>query len=294
MEKNKFKDEVLPQSCGLVSVHISGKEMDISEGYNLKYLVDCLHSFERLSEKTYLYLVNKDKFGKREANDFGIYIKNIRKGSFKADLWINFQTYLLPLIPFIGEHGDIIWNCMLNTFDYLKTISEAKQQGKIVTIENVGDRTQVIVGDNNVVNIYPNYVPELSSKLSKEFAEIAKNMDGNIDSVSFTHQTDGNLVINGENKDLFKEKEFLLSEEEIILGSITVLNSHNNTGKIDVLKGDIPKGEYKFEVQKDIRYPEYLASSMKKEVQYRCYVKMKYDPSTMKETISGLRIIAKL
>ena len=45
---------------------------------------------------------------------------------------------------------------------------------------------------------------------------------------------------------------------------------------------------------KQIRFPEYLSSAMRKKLKYRCYCKISFDPSTLKEQIIGIRIIEKL
>lgn len=281
---------------GKVTIHISGEAMDAQEGYDLKYLINALENFEKLSEKTYLYLISKDRLSKKDKENFGVYINEFRHGSFKADLWIKFETYVLPLIPVIGEHGGIIWNCILNSFNFFKDFSEAKQQGKIVTVESISDEAILVIGDNNNVTInktYPSYVTELAPKLAPQFVEMSKAVDGNVEKLAFAHGDEG-ISLNESDKELFETKEYLSPTEMIVTGTITVLNSHKNTGKIQITKGDLPLGEYRFDVQKDIRYPEYLASSMRKELSYRCYVKIKFDPSKVEEKIIGIRLIEKL
>lgn len=134
----------------------------------------------------------------------------------------------------------------------------------------------------------------MTQKLSKEFVEIAKTVDGKVESLSFSNSSDTKMTIDETNSNLFKEKVYLTLDEEIVTGSVTVLNTHNNTGKIYISKGSIPEGEYKFDVQKEIRYHEYLASAIRTDNEYSCYVKMKFDPVKMEDEIVGIRIIKKL
>lgn len=69
-----------------IALHISGEAMDDDKGYELKYLIKSLQSFEKISEKTYLFLINESRMTAENANDFKVYISDIRPGSFKADV----------------------------------------------------------------------------------------------------------------------------------------------------------------------------------------------------------------
>ena len=49
-----------------VTIRISGKAMNETNGYELKYLIKSLDSFSKLSEKTYLHMISKDRLKKNE------------------------------------------------------------------------------------------------------------------------------------------------------------------------------------------------------------------------------------
>ncbi len=80
------------------------------------------------------------------------------------------NSYALPLL----EHGQTIWGAITTVYDFIKTISSAKEEGKSVSIENVGDGSIAVavsdsssVGDITINNyLYPEYVRELSPKLA--------------------------------------------------------------------------------------------------------------------------------
>ncbi|HEP4726872.1 TPA: hypothetical protein VCU76_001294 [Streptococcus pyogenes] len=282
-----------------IALHISGEAMDDDKGYELKYLIKSLQSFEKISEKTYLFLINESRMTAENANDFKVYISDIRPGSFKADVILFCKTYILPLVPIVGDHGDLVWECILNSFDFLKKVSAAKKEGKSVHIENNGDKAIVIVNNGNNVTInnyeYPSYVPELGSHLAPHFAELAKVINPKIESVNFGSDV-GDLTIDSNNADLFKKRSYLTEENFEIVGEITVLNSHSYTGKIKISDNQsFDEGEYSFEVAKDLRFPEFLQSGVLHKVSYICCKKIVFDPtSPLSEKIVGVKILEKL
>ncbi|MFL0312257.1 hypothetical protein ACJI92_02305 [Streptococcus pyogenes] len=282
-----------------IALHISGEAMDDDKGYELKYLIKSLQSFEKISEKTYLFLINESRMTAENANDFKVYISDIRPGSFKADVILFCKTYILPLVPIVGDHGDLVWECILNSFDFLKKVSAAKKEGKSVHIENNGDKAIVIVNNGNNVTInnyeYPSYVPELGSHLAPHFAELAKVINPKIESVNFGSDV-GDLTLDSNNADLFKKRSYLTEENFEIVGEITVLNSHSYTGKIKISDNQsFDEGEYSFEVAKDLRFPEFLQSGVLHKVSYICCKKIVFDPtSPLSEKIVGVKILEKL
>lgn len=282
-----------------IALHISGEAMDDKKGYELKYLVKSLQNFEKLSQKTYLFLTNKNRMTIENSEDFKVYITNIKPGSFKADVILFCQTYILPLVPFVGEHGDLIWECILNSFDFLKKISEARNEGKSVHIENNGDKSIIVVNNGNDVTInyheYPNYVPELGERLAPCFVELAKLIDSKVESVNFSSDL-GELALDSGNASLFKKRSYFTEETFEIVGEITVLNSHSYTGKIMISESQsFVDGEYSFEVTKELCYPEFLQSGVLHKVDYICCKKIVFDPtSPLSEKIVGVKILQKL
>lgn len=282
-----------------IALHISGEAMDDDKGYELKYLIKSLQSFEKISEKTYLFLINESRMTAENANDFKVYISDIRPGSFKADVILFCQTYILPLVPIVGDHGDLIWECILNSFDFLKKVSAAKKEGKSVHIENNGDKAIVFVNNGNDVTInnyeYPSYVSELGEHLAPHFTELAKVINPKIESVNFGSDV-GDLTLDSNNADLFKKRSYLTEENFEIVGEITVLNSHSYTGKIKISDNQsFDEGEYSFEVAKDLRFPEFLQSGVLHKVSYICCKKIVFDPtSPLSEKIVGVKILEKL
>lgn len=282
-----------------IALHISGEAMDDDKGYELKYLIKSLQSFEKISEKTYLFLINESRMTAENANDFKVYISDIRPGSFKADVILFCQTYILPLVPIVGDHGDLIWECILNSFDFLKKVSAAKKEGKTVHIENNGDKAIVFVNNGNDVTInnyeYPGYVSELGEHLAPHFTELAKVINPKIESVNFGSDV-GDLTLDSNNADLFKKRSYLTEENFEIVGEITVLNSHSYTGKIKISDNQsFDEGEYSFEVAKDLRFPEFLQSGVLHKVSYICCKKIVFDPtSPLSEKIVGVKILEKL
>ncbi|KKC20859.1 hypothetical protein WH14_00520 [Streptococcus dysgalactiae subsp. equisimilis] len=244
-------------------------------------------------------MINESRMTAENANDFKVYISDIRPGSFKADVILFCQTYILPLVPIVGDHGDLIWECILNSFDFLKKVSAAKKEGKTVHIENNGDKAIVIVNNGNDVTInnyeYPGYVSELGEHLAPHFTELAKVINPKIESVNFGSDV-GDLTLDSNNADLFKKRSYLTEENFEIVGEITVLNSHSYTGKIKISDNQsFDEGEYSFEVAKDLRFPEFLQSGVLHKVSYICCKKIVFDPtSPLSEKIVGVKILEKL
>ncbi|MTB64094.1 hypothetical protein GGG87_03635 [Streptococcus sp. zg-86] len=282
-----------------ITLHISGEAMDDEKGYELKYLIKSLQNFEKLSQKTYLFLTNQNRMTTENSEDFRVYIADIRPGSFQADVILFCQTYILPLVPMVGDHGDLVWECILNSFDFLKRVSAAKREGKSVQIENNGDKAVVVVNNGNDVTVnyyeYPNYVPELGKQLAPNFAELAKVINPKVETVNFASDL-GELTLDSENANLFKKRSYLTEETFEIVGEITVLNSHSYTGKIKISDNQsFDEDEYNFEVAKDLRYPEFLQSGVLHKVSYICCKKIVFDPtSPLREKIVGVKILEKL
>ena len=282
-----------------ITLHISGEAMDDKKGYELKYIIKSLQNFEKISQKTYLFLTNQNRMTIENAEDFKVYITNIRPGSFKADVILFCQTYILPLVPIVGDHGDLVWECILNSFDFLKRVSAAKKEGKSVNIENNGDKAIVIVNNGNDVTInhyeYPNYVPELGQQLAPYFTDLATVVNSKVETVNFGSDM-GELTLDSNNANLFKKRSYLTEETFEISGEITVLNSHSYTGKIKISDNQFfDDGEYNFEVAKGLRYPEFLQSGVLHRVGYVCCKKIVFDPtSPLSEKIIGVKILEKL
>lgn len=103
-------------------------------------------------------------------------------------------------------------------YDFIKTISSAKEEGKSVSIENVGDGSIAVavsdsssVGDITINNyLYPEYVRELSPKLAPSFSKLVHSIDENIDEISFNSSDGRGFKVSEKDIKIFDKKNFFL------------------------------------------------------------------------------------
>lgn len=280
-----------------ITIHIMGTAMDSEKGYELSYLIKSLQKFEKISQKTYLYLTSQNRMTEKANDDFKLYINDIRPGSFKADIVVFCQNYILPLVPIVTEHRDIIWECVLKSFEFLKSIAKAKKEGKTVQIENQGNNVIVNTGDGVTIDqfVYPNFIPELAERLAKPFSEMAGIVDGDVEGVAFESKT-GDIILDIESSKYFKKHTYLTEKSFEIIGEMTVINSNNYKGKIKISDSeDFKDDEYSFELSNDLKYSEFLQSGFLREAKYRCSKKVIFDPTDpLGEKIVAVRILEKI
>lgn len=285
-----------------LTLKISGEAMDIDGGFELNYLTDTLESIEKLIEKTYLYSYGKNRMNDEDRENLKIILKNPIEGSFIADIAIQVRDLTLPLTPFIAENGSAIWIAIKSTYQYLKTVIDAKKRGEIPMIENSGDDTIIVLipGDNNnvTINEYPEYVVQLAERLSPEFENLTKNIENNkIDYIDVTddEDEDGSIRFDEEDKERFKVSMVNTEETFELKGQIITANSNTYTGKIDIYDNDyeIEPGEYSFTVDKKLSNRTFFKEKYLIIENYICQLRLRVDLSRgLENEINNIHIVS--
>lgn len=265
---------------------ISGTSMESKEGYELSYILESLSGFEKLVEKTYLFIEHKNRMNKEDKENLVLRIKKFEHGSFKAELLVQIKNNAIPLFILAADNSPYIWSMIKNSYNYIKNIVTIRANGDELVVTRAGDGNIEVktIGDNNqvTVNVYPQYVEPLSKELSVPLTKISKNIDGEkIESIGFYSGDGGDLYLTSEDRELFKSRT-LLDEQNIILdGEITVSNANSYSGKIKIFENDfdVPIGEYPFDMEKSVRNRNFLQDNYLRSRRFKCQRKVKIDPS---------------
>lgn len=269
-----------------IDLIISGAAMESEDGYELSYILESLSGFEKLVEKTYLFIEHKTRMNEEDKENLTMRIKNFEHGSFRAELIVQIRNNAIPLFIAAADNSPYIWSMIKNSFNYIKNLVTIRSKGDEPEMTRTGDGNIEVknIGNNNevTINVYPSYVETLSKDLSVPFTEIAKNVDGeNIESIGFSSGENEELNFTLEDRELFKSRT-LLDEQEVILdGEITVSNANSYSGKIEIFENDsdVPIGEYPFDMEKNVRNRNFLKENYLRSKQFICQRKIKIDPS---------------
>ncbi len=86
-----------------ITFKIAGNELQKEEGYNLRFILESLSSFETLLDKTYLHFENKSRMSENDKENLSIRLVEVREGSFIADLVIQMRDLALPIAPLVAK-----------------------------------------------------------------------------------------------------------------------------------------------------------------------------------------------
>lgn len=278
-----------------IGFKLEGNEMNGQVGYDLYYLSNNLNAFNQLLESTFNVL-NDNKLLKKD--QLKIRIKNVREGSFVADIYLELSMIVGSLLPLTSEiNPKTIWDMTKMSFEFLKTILEANRRGESMST-NVIDSTNVNVvnGDGaTIINVHPD-VLRVASETYPAFKRISSLIDeknGSLTKAVFKDNTSDNLDIEiGEyEKELFTNKPRLEEKTLKLQGRIIKAHAEKHNGVLRVYENDfIPSGEYNFEF---INKEDY---SMKDYFDIDCtFLVLKliqFKPESLESTIKQLKIIS--
>jgi hypothetical protein len=272
----------------LVSLRISGKEMNKEVGYDLEYVLSSLGSFEKMVNKTYLYLNSRDRFSDSDRNQISIKLMNVEEGSFFSMLKIIYDNVLVPATPLVVENKEMVIGIIKSSYKFLKEKIKAEKEGKNVQVTQTsgeyGLNINVINNGSGSVTIeVPRGIPELSQKLVTDFQKITKPLDGTeIMDIEIKDELydDEAIVLNAEDKALFEASTFTQDREVVITGKIIDSSYPKQNGRIDISKSDfIEKGIYKFTMYERMYSEDTWKSMYLSEKSYICKCKMEYNPA---------------
>ncbi|MEE6635876.1 hypothetical protein [Limosilactobacillus pontis] len=284
-----------------IHFHIRGNGFDPSDGYNLKYLLSSLNSVQNIIEKTYTFLSDKERFTNADEDNLKINIKDIKPGSFQADLQILMGSVVLPLTPLLQMNDPKqLWNLVTECYKYVHNLLKAKSKGEKLKVENSnsdGTITVINKGSGNVT-VYPAVVPELSKKLSPNFNQLNSliSNQGPVSDISICDSKNEDKIIQvdqGTSK-YFVKQTSIDDEVQIVSGIIYKIDATKFTGNINVKKGNalIRSGKYKFSfIDKEEFTIDDIKDILMSETEFRCLAKTKLDPSNLKEDVVELKIM---
>lgn len=282
-----------------ITFKIAGNELQKEEGYNLRFILESLSSFETLLDKTYLHFENKSRMSENDKENLSVRLVEVREGSFIADLIVQMKDLALPIAPLVAENPAYIWNAVKASYTYIKTVLKAREEGKEVELnmDSTQQGIQVVnTGSGNVtININPD-IPPLAAKLAPTFSEIAKKVDGdNVSSIQFSSDDQVDVTFTEEEKVLFKKRNYLDETVFDLRGKITGSYFSSLSGQIQILENEqgIPVGVYRFKATENFRDEDQWRSMYLKEKRYSCQKRISLDPTKgFEEKIEELQILA--
>lgn len=273
-----------------IRLRITGDEMNAEKGYKLDSVLISLANFEKLVNKTYLHINDRDRFRESDSDNISIRLMEVREGSFLSEMVIQYENVILPLIPIaplVLDNREMIWGAIKSSYEFIKAKTTAMKEGKEVVVTQTANDNGININENNgTVNITVNNgIPELAEKLKPEFNSIAKTIDGDsVASVELSEQmhdeTRNQLSLDSTDKDLFKISTFTQDEEVAINGKIIDGNYAYQNGRIRVTNSvTVPDGEYKFTVAEKLHAEDKWREMFLLERPYYCKKRVEFDPS---------------
>ena len=280
-----------------ILIHVEGKAVSSSNGYELRYLLKTLSCLEDVADRTYLYAVGKNRMASKEKGNFKIIIHNIQEGSFMANLQFVLNDIVLPVTPFLLEHAGDIWTMLKYAYDFIKVKLTATREGNAVTMNTTGDGNVVlnVSGNNNAVYVFPQGIPELAQNILPAVSELAKSVDGeNIEHLTLGDAEPETISIDEADKELFESRNYFWERDVFLSGKIDVANANNFRGKVHIFSNGygVEVGEYPFSLDETVRNTEFLKACYLEPREYRCRVKINFNPSkSLEEEIVELVIM---
>lgn len=270
----------------LITLKISGDELEKSSGYNLRYILDSLSSLEKMVDKTYLYTQNKSRMSDLDKDNISIRLMDVKEGSFVAEMAIQMKDFILPISPLLAENPMQIWDAIKNAYTYIKEFLKAKEEGKTVDIQMNNNQNGIHVvntGNGTVeINVHP-AVAGLAENISPILYDISNKVDGeNVSSIDFIENDEVSLSFGEEEKKLFKKRTFVDDDFVHLTGKITKPNFAGLTGKIEIYDNQegVPGGVYTFNANKDNMNDENLWKEIYLvEKSYICQKKVSFSTS---------------
>ncbi|WP_421347506.1 hypothetical protein [Aeromonas veronii] len=149
---------------------IDGKKL--KDGVPLHIAVAALDQFQKIVDKSYLGVSGNRRLTQKERDKFFIRTTEIRHGSLLTYFDIALQGVQLGL-PFVSAYGpQNIWEATKDTFNFLRTVCTAVQNGKqpVYEFNNDGD-AQVHIGDE--VHHYHGTVIQIGKMALPNYQELA-------------------------------------------------------------------------------------------------------------------------
>jgi len=236
------------------------------EGIPLHLALSSMQDVQSIFDQTYLVMSGRKRITKRDRAYFHLKTKDIRHGSLESELqvYLNAAQHTLPVVAALTSSD--LWGLTKDGWELLRWFYAKYKPGSEPTYQ-VGDNgTLVIVqGDNNIVTT--NATLDVAKAALPHWRDLNHKLEqGAVDSYTFGDPAQPDLGLTSPNRAIFDN---LTRVESVLVEFICDIYDYNkraNVGRLNVKEGDIPEGDYTFEVIGQQDKLEYIASMARPEV----------------------------
>lgn len=173
----------------------------------------------------------------------------MKEGSFLTELCVELKDIALPVLPFVVDNKEFIWETIKTSIEFFKAKSDAKKRGKDVVITQTPGQEGISVVNNGsgTVNITTApKVPEMAEAIRQPLQNMSKNVDGTgIETVTFSKVGNDNvqaevdpIVLERKSKEIFAPDDLVSPNPFSIRGKIVSGNYTTSNGKIEIEETD--------------------------------------------------------
>lgn len=254
----------------------------LDDGIPLHIAINALNSFHSVIDKTYLVSTGSKRLSARDREVFQLRASSISRGSLITKFEIVISAFQFAM-PFVGTLGpDNIWEFTKNTFDFLKVVCGAVQNGEKPTYEfNNNGNAEVHIGDNHyhyhgqVIQI-----GELALSSYQDLAHLIEPKKIKRISAGECNQDKPDIYIGENDKNIFDVPTRIEKDTIPLKCEIFDFNKYKNIGKLSVFVDNqqVPIGEYNFAIFGSQDSVDYIYSMLKREVELVCLIEMESNP----------------
>lgn len=281
-----------------VNFKISGTDLNVESGYDLHYLSQSMELFHQLIEKTYLTLKDEKNMSKVKREDLKIKVFDIRPGSFEADFLIMIKGIVPSLLPMVTPlTAQTVWDLAKGSFDYLKVILKANEEGEQLKMEVQNSEEVHIInaGRDVIINCHPDVISTAKGTypIFKRLSNMVDEKNGTFEKAEFSDGSDSekSIKIGVEEKMLLQNKNVIEEDPIEFKGRIYSADADKLSGKLNVIESeDIPSGDYSFEFldKKNSIMKDYYDE----ECDFHALKFTSFNPNTLERTIIRLKVIS--
>ncbi|WP_127848314.1 hypothetical protein [Lacticaseibacillus hulanensis] len=230
-----------------LSVRVAGPEMEHSNGYDLDSVIGSLRDTQTLLRKTYLAAQGRSRFTEKDYDSFQIKLVDWQSGSLLSDLTLNFQNVIIPVLPFISDNREFIWEALKSSYTFIKAKLSLNAKGEKYTVrQEAGEHgVNIVNNEGGTVIVVPTGLQNVAEALQPSIAQLTQNIDTKrvarveIRSESL-NDDNGKIVFDDDDRRLFNSESTLTSDDVFsISGKITSSNFDTNKGKIEITSSSV-------------------------------------------------------
>lgn len=219
-------------------------------GIPIPLAIKSLEAVQGIVDRSYLVLSNKRKLSAQERAQFYLSSRSIHHGSLSADLDLVFAAVqpVLPYVSFLGPTG--VWEFAKHTWEFIKLVYIARQNGEHITINTSGDGNLILVNTGSGTNSFSQQVLPMAVGALPHYEYLAKQLhEERVQAIQMGRRGHREIELTLADSNLFDLPATI--EEQIfpVQCEVFEFDKYDGDGKMSVFPDQpIPKGEYKFQV----------------------------------------------